>query len=261
MNNDYFRYLLSTAAAWKGPIQKGRVTLQAVTIDPKSIIIKPQNRFHESPGGFVWEFTDLKPTLDDNIEVCLNDKFDTIFNYAAGNPDEGNASWYSFEGNQYYFDFHGYTATASSQQAVHPAKDVGDYSVDTAWVAGKAGGINESLTLTLAIPEHIDQVGLIPGFAKSKTLYFANNRIQELEILVNGQHQVTATLPDEYIGDSPYTKKGYDLVSLGDYSGKARTITLTVKKVYPGTKYNDTCISEVLLRKRLKSKPEVHGAR
>jgi hypothetical protein len=261
INNGYFRYLLSTAAAWKGPIQKGKVTLEAVTIDPKSITIKPRDRFHQTPAGFVWEFTDLVPTMEDNIEVCMNDKSDIIFNYAADNPDEGNASWYSFEGNKYYFNFHGYTATASSEQPGHPAKDVGDYHADTAWVAGKKGGIDESITLTLSKPEHVDQIGLIPGFSKSKTLYFANNRVQELEVEVNGKHQVTATLPDEYISFGPYSKKGYELIDLGDYFGEAKTITLRVKGIYPGTKYNDTCISEVLLRKRLKNKPEVRGAR
>jgi hypothetical protein len=261
-NDDYFRYLLSTGAAWKGPIEKGKVTIRAVTIDPKSIFIKPRNRFHEAAGGFVWEFSDLKPTAEDNIEVCLNDKFNTIFNYALNNSDDrGNASWYSFEGNKYYFDFHGYAAVASSEKAGYPAKAVGDFDPTTAWVAGRNGGINESLTLQLTTPEHVDQIGLIPGFAKSKALYYANNRVQEIEVLVNGQHQVTATLPDEYISFGPNTKKGYELIDLGAYTGKAQTITLRVKKIYPGTKYDDTCISEVLLRKRLKTKPEVQGAR
>ena len=261
INNGYFRYLLSTAAAWKGPIQKGKVTLQAVTIDPKSITIKPRDRFHETPTGFVWEFTDLTPTMGDNIEVCMNDGLNIKFNYAADNPEGGNSSWYSFEGSKYYFDFHGYTATASSEQAEHPAKNVGDYHADTAWVAGKKGGIDESITLTLAPPEHVDQIGLIPGFAKSKTLYFTNNRIQEIEIEVNDKHQVTATLPDEYIALGPYSRNGYELIDMGEYSGEAKTITLRVKKVYPGSKYDDTCISEVLLRKKLKRKPEVRGAR
>jgi hypothetical protein len=40
----------------------------------------------------------------------------------------------------------------------------------------------------------------------------------------------------------------------------ARTLTLTVKKVCTGSKYNDTCLSEILLRKLLKEKPQVRGA-
>jgi hypothetical protein len=263
-NSDNFRYLLSTASVWKGPIRKGRVVLKAVTIDLKSITVKPANRFKKVPGGLLWEFTNLKPTLADNIEVCLNNKFSTIFNYAAGDDGDtqkANSSWYSFEGDKYYFDFHDYSASASSEKTGYPATAVGDFERETAWVAGRNGGIGESVLLSLKKPQHVDQVGIIPGYAKSKQLYFANNRVRELEVTVNERHTVTATLPDEYISFSPDSKKAYELIDLGDYAGEAKTIKLTVKQVYPGTKHNDTCISELLLRKRLKIKPEVHGAR
>ncbi len=257
-NSDYFRYLLSTASAWKGPILRGKVTLSAVTLDPDSITIKPSNRFKKTSEGFVWEFTNLRPTLDDNIEVCMNNKFSTIFNYSSGTSDD--YSWYSFEGDRYYFDFHGYTPKATSEKTGYPVANIADTRKETAWVAGRNGGLSESITLTLTKPEHVNEIGIIPGYAKSKSLYFANNRVQELEIVVNGDHVVNATLPDEYISFSPASKKGYELIDLGDDDGEAKTITLTVKKVYPGSKYNDTCISEILLRKRLKEKPQVRGA-
>jgi hypothetical protein len=258
-NNDYFRYLLSTASTWKGPIQKGRITIKTATVDPKSITIKPAGRFQPLKVGFVWEFENLKPTVADNIEICLNNKFSTVFNYSS--ESQSDASWYSFEGDKYYFDFHGYTPKATSEKTGYPAANVADTKAETAWVAGKNGGLDEGITLTLTKPEHVNEIGIIPGYAKSKSLYFANNRIQELEIVVNGNHVVKATLPDEYISYGPYSKKGYELIELGDYDGDAQTIALTVKKVYPGSKYNDTCISEILLRKRLKEKPQVQGAR
>jgi hypothetical protein len=258
-NDDHFRYLLSTANTWKGPIQRGKVTLSAITIDPNSITIKPGNRFRRIPGGFVWEFTNLKPTLDDNIEVCMNNKFSIISNYSS--LDKNESSWYSFQGNKYYFDFHGYTPKATSEKTGYPVTNINDTKSETAWVAARNGGLNESITLTLTKPEHVNEVAIIPGYAKSKKVYFANNRVQELEVVVNGSHRVTATLPDEYNSFGPYSYKGYELIDLGKYVGDAQTITLTVKKVYPGSKYNDTCISEILLRKRLKQKPQVHGAR
>jgi hypothetical protein len=263
-NNDYFRYLLSTARTWKGPIQQGRITINAVTIDPNSITITPGNRFKKTPDGYVWEFTDLKPTLDDDIAINMNNKYSIISNYSAEDDKDsvgGPTSWYSFQGNKYYFDFHGYTAKATSEKAGYPAKNIGDLKNETAWVAGKNGGLNESVTLTLNKPSHVSEIGIVPGYAKSKTLYFTNNRVEELEVVVNGNHVVKAALPDEYIGLGPYGYKGYDLIDLGNYAGDTRTITLTVRKVYPGSKYNDTCISEVLLRKRLKEKPLVKGAR
>ena len=189
----------------------------------------------------------------------MNDKFSTISNYSSGSGDD--PSWYTFAGDKYFFDFHSYTPKATSEKAGYPVANIDDMKNDTAWVAGKNGGIGESVTLTLAKPEHVNQIGIVPGYAKSKKLYFANNRLQDLEVTVNGTHVVKATLPDEYNSFGPYSFKGYELIDLGDYPGDARTITVTVRKVYAGSKYNDTCISEILLRKRLKEKPQVRGAR
>jgi hypothetical protein len=258
-NSDTFRYLLSTASAWKGPIQKGRVTIQAATIDLNSILIKPDGRFKRTVDSYVWEFTNLKPAMADNIEVSLNNAFSTIFDY--GNASEDLKSWYSFEKDKYYFDYHGYTANASSEKPDYPVKNLADFSDDTAWVAGKNHGIGESVTLILTKPAHINQIGIVPGYAKTKQLYFANNRIEQLDISVNGGPPMTVTLPDEYISFSPYSQKGYELIELGPYTGLAKTITLTVRKVYPGARSNDTCISEILLRKRLSKKPMVEHAR
>ncbi len=260
-SSDVFRYLLSTAGAWKGPIQKGKVVLKAITVDSRSLAIRPAQRFRAKPDGLVWEFTNLQPTLADNIVVSLNNKFYTRFNYSSSDEDQSNSSWYSFEGSKYFFDFHDYAATASSEKPGYPPAAVSDFERGTAWVAGSNGGIGESLTLTLKKAERLDQIGIIPGDAKSKELDFANNRIRELDVIVNGRHTATATLPDEYISFWPFSKKAYELIDLGNSAGEVKTITLVVRRIYPGSKYNDTCISEVLLRKRLQAKPEVHGAR
>jgi hypothetical protein len=256
---DMFRYLLSPASTWKGPIQQGKVTIKAVTIDAAPLIIKPHGRFKATPDGLVWEFRNLKPTLADNIEVSLNNAFDTVLLRGTDQPTE--SSWYSFQGNKYYFDFHDFKATASSSAKGYGPENVADLQGATAWVAGRNGGINESLTLTLTKPAHVNQIGIVPGYAKSQELYFANSRVRELEVTVNNSPPISVTLPDEFVESGLYDYRGYALIDLPTYSGNARTITLTIRKVYPGSKYNDLCISELLLRKRLPSKPEVQGAR
>jgi hypothetical protein len=50
-DNDWFRYLLSTASAWKGPIQKGRVTIKLLSIESGPIVIQPAGLFSEDAGG------------------------------------------------------------------------------------------------------------------------------------------------------------------------------------------------------------------
>jgi hypothetical protein len=255
---DMFRYLLSPAATWKGPIQQGKIAISAVSVDPKVILIKPAARFKNTPAGYVWEFTNLKPTLADNLEISMNNSFKTML---VRGPESQETSWYSFEGSKYFFDFHDYQVRASSTAKGYDPNNIKDLQNETAWVAGANGGVNESLTLTLDKPTHVDQLGLVPGYGKNESLYFANNRVQEVAISVNNGPATSATLPDEFVAFSPGSYKGYALVNLGGYSGDARTVTLTIRKVYKGSKYNDLCISEILLRKRLPREPQVHGAR
>jgi hypothetical protein len=66
-------------------------------------------------------------------------------------------------------------------------------------------------------------------------------------------------LPDEYISFAPDSWKAYELVNLPEYPGNAINIRLTIRSVYPGNNDQVTCISEVLLRQRLKAKPKVQG--
>ena len=261
-NDDYFRYILSTGAAWKGPIGKGTVTIQAVSINPKLITIKPENRFRRTADGFAWAFENLKPSVADDMEVRMHTGFYTIHDYEHPDnpPDDGLAHviherGYSFEGNNYFLDFHDYAVKASSEKNNNSAAWVGDFDPRTAWVADRNGGVGESLTLNLRTSQRVDQIGIMPGYAKSKALYFANNRVRQLEIADNGTRTVTADLPDEFIDGDAWSRKGYQLIGLGDYAGPARTIKLTVKQVYRGSAYNDLCISEILLRTRLQNKP------
>jgi hypothetical protein len=228
------------------------------------ITIKPLNRFHKTSDGYVWEFSNLHPTIADDVEVCMNNKFYTRFNYSdwdSGPTDRRKWSWYSFEGKNYFFDSNYFTAWSSSNKEGYSTDNIKDSDWKAAWVAGKNGGIGESVALTLTRPQHVDQIGIIPGYSKSKELYFANNRIRELEIVVNDNKTITAALDDEYISFGADSYKGYQLINLGSYSGDAKSIKLRIKKVYPGSKYNNTCIGEILLRQQLKQKPEVHGAR
>jgi hypothetical protein len=258
---DRFAYLLSTAAAWKGPIHEGRVTIQAVTVNANKLIILPQGRFHRTaPGSFVWEFHELKPSMTDNIQVNLNNHFSTIFNYSDARTETADGSWYSFEAPRYFFDSHNYSAQGASSGDDYSAANVRDYDRKTEWRTVHEPGLGEALTLTVKPPAHISQIGIVPGCGEDKEAWFSHSRIKELEVTVNGKYSATATLPDEYISFGPDSWKGYELVDLPAYPGDATGIQLTIRSVYPGGKDQVTCISEILLRQQLKTKPDVHGA-
>lgn len=259
VDGDFFRYILSSAATWKGPIQSGRVVIEAVTVDPALLVIDPPNHFQRAGNRFEWSFTNLRPTDADNIQVRVNDPYYTIWDYPG--ESQGLAAWYSFEGDRYYYDFapRENEVTASSERKGYSISNVTNNEPDKTWVADKPGGIGETITITLKDPQRVDEVGIYPGYGKSEEVYFANNRIRELELVVNGTSMVTATLPDNYVAFT-LSKKAFAWINLGKYDGAAKTITLRIKSVYPGKRWNDTCIGKVLLRKRLLTKPNPQRA-
>ena len=259
--DDRFAYLLSTAATWRGPIREGRVTIQAVTVDANRLTILPRGRFYRAnKDTYVWKFHDLKPTVEDDIRVILNNHFSTIFNYGDSRQEEADGSWYSFEAPKYYFDSHNYSVQDNDSEAAYSAANVRDFDRKTEWRAMHAPGLGEGLKLRIKPPAHISQIGIVPGCGEDKQAWYSHSRIKELEIGVNGKYTASINLPDEYISFSTGSWKGYELIDLPAYPGDATEIQLTIRSVYPGSKDQVTCISEILLRQRLKTKPNVHGA-
>jgi len=258
-HNDWFRYLLSTAAAWKGSIREGRVTIQAVTADANKLIVFPKGRFQRTTEGLVWEFHNLKPSLQDNIEVNLNDHLSTIFDYSKDFKTEADGRRYVAEDGKYYLDSHDYVPRDAGGRQDYPASNVRDYDPKTEWRAARAPGLGESLMLEITPPTHITQVGIMPGCGANKAEWFNHGRIKEVEVIVNGKYTAGTNLPDEYISFRPDSRKAYEMIDLPPYTGNATEIQIIVRGVYPGKKDQVTCISEVLLRQRLAEKPSVTG--
>jgi hypothetical protein len=88
--------------------------------------------------------------------------------------------------------------------------------------------------------------------ATSDALFRANNRIKKIDLSVNGAEPVTVELPDQL---DPFD------IKLPESNDVVRTIRLTIREVYPGTKYQDTCITRIRLFRNLTKAPEVHPAR
>jgi hypothetical protein len=288
----YFRYSLSPAATWKGPIGKGRITINYLHPRPEEItIVKPKDRFKKvSDTQFAWEFQNLKPTLADDIKIVVHPAQDTYparGEYAASYDDRKFKSDYVVEKNHYFIQHTDYDAVASSTRSPDPApspsppaptataspsesestaEPEGERRYDinnikgldwgTTWAEGVNGdGIGESITLTVHHPLPLDAIMIVPGFrAEDKTLWTKNNRIAELEITLNGEQTFTATIPDERF-TALYP------IPVRDYTKPVNVVKLVIKKVHPGTETHDTCISQVELRAKLAQKPKIQGAR
>lgn len=290
----YFRYSLSPAATWKGPIGKGKITINYLHPRPEEIAIaKPKDRFKKvSDTQFAWEFQNLKPTLADDMKIVVHPAYDTYpagGEYAASYEDQKFRSEYVvLQKNRYFVQHSDYDAVASSTRNPDPAPspsptptagaspsasesdnaapEEGERNYDVnnikglswgkTWAEGVEGdGLGESITLTVHHPLPLDTIMLMPGFkSDDKALWTKNNRVAELEITLNGENTFSVTIPDESFSDL------YPIPVRG-YTKPVNTVKLVIKKVHPGTGSHDTCISHLELRAKLSQKPKIQGAR
>lgn len=121
----------------------------------------------------------------------------------------------------------------------YPADLINDFKNDTAWNEGANGdGIGEWVEIQFEAPQKINAMVIQNGYKKSKDLYYENNRPKMLKIDVIGQQSFMVNLEDVYNNgfyiEFPETMETYG-------------VTITIEDVYNGTKFNDTCISEVQL--------------
>jgi len=285
----YFRYSLSPAATWKGPIGKGKITVNYLHSRPEEIsIVKPKDRFKKvTDTEFAWEFQNLKPTLADDMKIVVHpayDRYSARGEFAVNYEDPKFRADYVIEKNRYFLDHTDYDAVASSTKKSEPApspsatptaseskeesapspaegeqnfdvKNIKGLDSSATWAEGIEGdGIGESITLTVHKPLPLDAIMIAPGDKRDDSANWTkNNRVAELEITLNGEHTFTAAIPDEKFSEM------YP-IPIRDYPKPVGTAKLMIKKVHPGTTH-DTCISRVELRARLSKKPEVSPAR
>lgn len=132
--------------------------------------------------------------------------------------------------------------TASSELVdgtrLHKAKNAFDGSRTTAWVEGaKNYGIGESIQVIFREKTTLNGVVIRNGYQKSQKLFNANARVKTLGVNISDRVEKVLCLednmnPQEFVFSAPV---------------EADAITFTILEVYPGTKYKDTCISEINL--------------
>jgi hypothetical protein len=135
-------------------------------------------------------------------------------------------------------------ATASSVVG-NRAKFAADMAIDgdpaTCWQEGKAQEQGEWLEVTFAAAR-VDAVLLWNGYQLSEDAYYANRRLRDVEISVDGGVPLAVRLPDQL---EPFR------VELGGIEGATRiriTIVTTYdprKTDYPGSPFDDAALSEV----------------
>lgn len=108
------------------------------------------------------------------------------------------------------------------------------------WVEGKNDdGIGEKLTFEFDKPVPIEKICIRNGYGDLKYFYI-NNRIKKISVYINGKKINDFTLIDKF--------------NCQNFSIQKQNVTkieIEIKDIYPGTKYKDTCISEVYFIREL----------
>ena len=132
----------------------------------------------------------------------------------------------------------------------YKASNIHDLDFSTTWIEGAEGyGIGEWVEYTLpAYNPRITELLIANGYVSTKKLWEENSRVKVLDVEVNGKPFARIHLADIYALQSvkvPYI--GYsDRENWENLNGKAPIrIRFIIREVYPGTKYQDTAISEI----------------
>jgi hypothetical protein len=256
-----FKYRLSTAACWAGSIGKGSIVLRPAGIPLDDLrVLKPVNRFQKKGDDWVWNFEDLEPTLADDLEIQVSPAVNTYGQSLdeRGGNEPGNHVTYIERGGRWTMAHANYEVTASSTlpddgQLSYAAGNVQSTWNDLAWSEGAAGpGVGEWLLLEPKVAKPLTGIEIQPGYAKSEELFQANARPKRLRVELNGEHRFHADIPD--------SKELFE-IPVKDYSRPVKSVKLVVEEVWKGGKYEDLCISGVILQARLGRKPEIRPSR
>lgn len=249
-NSSLFRYRLSTAACWAGTIGTGRITLKPAGIDPAELkVIKPVNRFKREGENWVWNFENLEPTMADDLEIEASPA-----EKGYGEQDK----MYVERGDQWSMKHVNYQVKASSTL---PPSAEGSYEADKvkrfwsgeAWSEGAAGsGAGEWLELVPVVPKPLKAIEIDPGFTKSEELFRANARPKKILVELNRDHRFKVDVSDS---------KAALRIPVRNYTKAVSKIRLTFEEVWPGSKFEDLCVSGVRLEVKLDKKPKIGPVR
>jgi hypothetical protein len=144
------------------------------------------------------------------------------------------------------------TASASSvlpsdRWGTYHAWSAIDDRLDSPWTEGVAGpGIGEWVMLTFPGEIEVWGIGLDVGYDRDADLFRANNRIKRAVLIFSNGEEIEVTLSDT---------QGMQMTVLARAPGpsiETTYIKVVIREVYPGTRYDDTCLGEIEVLGRTK---------
>lgn len=249
-----FAYTLKPAQNWG----EGQVASCSVLIDARELLGQGGNILEIHPegcsanGGIIsWNYQNLDLHTAKDIELVY-DNSDSAFTKYVQESRLPLSSIAKIQASSIL-------KTDAINRFNYEPKNLFDNDLNTAWVEGVAGsGVGEWVEIQFEEGIHIEAVGIINGYTKNEAIYKANNRIRKIRLDVEFRDNWPENA-DPISVDIDLTEKQFNELNrnvqapfiswLKDY-GMGRVVSkirLTILEVARGTKYDDTCISELYL--------------
>ena len=121
-----------------------------------------------------------------------------------------------------------------------------DWNLHTAWVEGAEGqGIGEYLEIVFDKQSNpFNEIHIINGYAKSHRVWEENSRVKDLKVYYNDVPVAILKLKDTR--DEQLFKVDMIGPKEGTKAKRDWTVRFEILDVYPGSKYEDTAITEIL---------------
>ena len=245
-----FHYDFTPAAYWgDGTVQHFRVDVDT------TFVISPGWRcgscdlrglpFHKAGKGFCYETRNFKLATAEPMEIS----------YSTSRTHEDVADLLSRRINP-----DRYTVSLSGVDKKYPASNLSDMDLGTATVIRPDNQDSLYITITLRDSMHVTGILIYNGYCKDLQTWLNNSRIDT--VISNGGYYwrtIYGGTPESFtwqgltdaairvpVADRKMSFQ-FPWAYNNDYREKTKEITLRITAVKPGKKYNDLCISEIIV--------------
>lgn len=248
----------------------------------------PAKHWHDGVVGYFSMKIDAS-SLDEEMDFLDSDAFPysfkalggNIYTFEAGNFDLNTAKPVNFRYGirsynfveilqKRYMPIDQYTLSSSSNMSKYPVSNLNDLNLETAWVTkgGEGAWIDIVFADTLKVVDEyangLSGIVIVNGYHKDKNTYEENSTIKRLALMVNQEGEPFDESATIYLDlerkpyQKIYLKDIFDDNKIDihdffddpiDWMKGVKKIRLKILEVDKGSKYDDLCISEIIILK------------
>lgn len=199
---------------------------------------EPNNEFGEEHYALILPdgtWNDGKLERDSQNGVIILCEWDTLFESAVS---AAYITDYRSHISSITSSSHLANETYGSKTYIYSAEKAFDNDLSTCWSEGVDGyGVGESITVSFDDEYEISELSLWNGLCTNEDLFYKNSRLHNITVVLSNGSQYDFECSDGWDNRN-------NSFSFGE-SIETSSITITIRSVYEGSKYKDTCISEI----------------